>query len=131
TTATVASTTTIPGAADMWDLTITTTHNFYIATTTANILVHNCPVGHGDHQFPSVRPQASQFFDQVDLDGLTDTVGMTGYKQPNGNYRYVKQALSDVGVDATTGLPTGMYTVIRRGPQGAVVTLYPGTSAKG
>jgi len=29
-------------AADMWDLTITTTHDFYIATATATILVHNC-----------------------------------------------------------------------------------------
>ncbi|SCX34163.1 Hint domain-containing protein, partial [Mycolicibacterium fluoranthenivorans] len=39
----VAGHTQVPGTADMWDLTIETTHTFYIATPTANVLVHNCP----------------------------------------------------------------------------------------
>ena len=41
--ATVASTTIVLGAADMWDLTVANDHDFYIATTVANFLVHNCP----------------------------------------------------------------------------------------
>jgi hypothetical protein len=43
--ATVASTVVVSGAADMWDLTVTNDHDFYVVTTTANILVHNCPTG--------------------------------------------------------------------------------------
>ncbi|WP_263987894.1 polymorphic toxin-type HINT domain-containing protein, partial [Mycolicibacterium fluoranthenivorans] len=39
----VAGHTQVAGTADMWDLTIETTHTFYIATPTANVLVHNCP----------------------------------------------------------------------------------------
>lgn len=42
--ATVAGTVVVPGAADMWDLTVQTSHDFYVVTTTSNILVHNCPV---------------------------------------------------------------------------------------
>ncbi|QNJ93270.1 HNH endonuclease [Mycolicibacterium fluoranthenivorans] len=40
----VAGHTQVAGTADMWDLTIETTHTFYIATPTANVLVHNCPM---------------------------------------------------------------------------------------
>lgn len=39
----VAGSTPVSGSADMWDLTIETTHTFYISTPTANVLVHNCP----------------------------------------------------------------------------------------
>ena len=47
--ATVAGTVVVPGAADMWDLTVQTSHDFYIDTTAANILVHNCSLpGVGD-----------------------------------------------------------------------------------
>jgi hypothetical protein len=35
----------------------------------------------------------------------------------------------DVGVDRTTGLPTNVYTVIRK-PDGSVLTMFPGTSPK-
>jgi hypothetical protein len=42
TVATVVSTTVVPGAAKMWDLTVQTTHDFYIVTTIAKVLVHNC-----------------------------------------------------------------------------------------
>jgi hypothetical protein len=41
--ATVTSTVIVPGAADMWDLTVQTTHDFYVVTTnTTAVLVHNC-----------------------------------------------------------------------------------------
>lgn len=40
--ATVAGTVIVAGAADMWDLTVTNDHDFYVVTTTANVLVHDC-----------------------------------------------------------------------------------------
>jgi hypothetical protein len=85
-------------------------------------------VGHaGIHQFPGVTQGKSQFFDGEDLVELSDTDGVTGVLQKNGNTRYVIRASHDVGVDRTTGLPTNVYTVIRK-PNGSVLTMYPGTS---
>lgn len=43
-TAHVAASTPVSGTADMWDLTVENTHTFYIATLTAAVLVHNCPM---------------------------------------------------------------------------------------
>jgi hypothetical protein len=40
----VAASTPVPGMADMWDLTVENTHTFYVATLTAAVLVHNCPM---------------------------------------------------------------------------------------
>jgi hypothetical protein len=40
----VAASTPVFGSADMWDLTVENTHTFYIATLTAAVLVHNCPM---------------------------------------------------------------------------------------
>jgi hypothetical protein len=43
-TVTYTSETVVPGTADMWDLTITSDHDFYIHTVDAGtVLVHNCP----------------------------------------------------------------------------------------
>jgi hypothetical protein len=39
--ATVIATVRVPGAADMWDLTVQTTHDFFVVTTAADVLVHN------------------------------------------------------------------------------------------
>lgn len=44
---TVQNTATVPGAASMWDLTITDDHDFYINTASATALVHNCPPREG------------------------------------------------------------------------------------
>jgi len=45
--ATVTATVILPGSGDMWDLTITNTHTFYVVVVGASILVHNvngeCP----------------------------------------------------------------------------------------
>ncbi len=51
--AVVARTTIVPGAADMWDLTITTTHDFYVVARDASVLVHNC----SGTRRPAVRPE--------------------------------------------------------------------------
>jgi RHS repeat-associated protein len=117
----------------MWDLTIPGDHDFYIDTIAAPVLVHNCPrdIGHADiHQFPGIQAGKSQFFDNVNLDNLSDTGGIRGILQNNGNMRYVLRAPSDIGVDRTTGLPTDVYTVIRNSA-GRVVTMFPGTSPMG
>ena len=71
----------------------------------------------------------SQFFDGEDLGQLADTNGVNGVLQKNGNTRYVMRAPQDVGVDRTTGLPTDVYTVIRK-PDGSVLTMFPGTSPR-
>lgn len=85
-------------------------------------------VGHaGIHQFPGIAAGRSQFFDGEDLGQLSDTRDASGVVQKNGNVRYVLHGADDVGVDRTTGLPTNIYTVIRK-PDGSVLTMYPGTS---
>lgn len=87
-------------------------------------------LGHsGIHQFPGTQPHKSQFFDDVGLASLAKTDGVHGVVQKNGRTRYVMRARSDIGVDRATGLPTNVYTVIRR-PDGSVLTMYPGTSPK-
>ncbi|PEG58792.1 hypothetical protein CQY21_20805 [Mycolicibacterium boenickei] len=40
----VKSVTPVDGDAHMWDLTIENTHTFYVTTTAAPVLVHNCPM---------------------------------------------------------------------------------------
>lgn len=51
--ATVAATVIVPGAADMWDLTINNDHDHDV-TTAADVLVHNCPMlGEGGAQTTS------------------------------------------------------------------------------
>ncbi|WP_268811525.1 polymorphic toxin-type HINT domain-containing protein [Mycolicibacterium houstonense] len=40
----VKSTSPVAGDADMWDLTIESTHTFYITTPAVSVLVHNCPM---------------------------------------------------------------------------------------
>jgi len=87
-------------------------------------------VGHAaGHAAPWAVRSKSQFFDGVDLDGLSDTTHVTGYLQDNGNTRYLTRAPHEVGVDRTTGVATCTYTVIRR-PDGTVLTMFPGASPR-
>ncbi len=87
-------------------------------------------VGHaGIHQFPGIKPGKSQFYDGEDLGRLSNTDGIPGVLQKNGNTRYVMRGTQDVGVDRTTALPTDVYTVIRK-PDASVLTMFPGTSPR-
>lgn len=81
------------------------------------------------HMAPWALDHRSQFFDGVDVEMLSDTTRATGYIQGNGNTRYLMRAQSEIGVDRETGLPTDIYTVIRR-PDGTGVTMFPGSSVK-
>jgi hypothetical protein len=87
-------------------------------------------LGHaGIHQSPGVTAGKSQFFDGEDLSVLSNTNGSIGVLQKNGNTRFVLHWSHDIGVDRTTGLPTNVYTVVRK-PDGSVLTMFPGTSPK-
>jgi hypothetical protein len=61
-TATVASTVVVPGAHDMWDLTVQDDHDFYItlAAETTTVLVHNCPTPADDAELPSLSASTSK-----------------------------------------------------------------------
>jgi hypothetical protein len=100
------------------------------AATTETTTGEAVDVGHaGIHQFPGVAAGRSQFFDGEDLGRLSNTDGVSGVLQKNGNTRYVMHSWRQVGIDRTTGLPTNVYTVIRK-PGGSVLTMFPGTSPK-
>jgi hypothetical protein len=122
-----------------YDLTIADLHTFYVGVGEGDevVLVHNndCDdVSHAaDRHLWSGTNTAgkSAFFDGTDLADLAgETAGRVGYAQPNGNIRYVMRGDGLVGVDRTTGLPTDVYTVIRKS-DGLLVTLFPGTSPMG
>jgi RHS repeat-associated protein len=52
--ATVVGAVIVPGAADMWDLTVANDHDFYVDILTTAVLVHNCPmIGENGAEFPS------------------------------------------------------------------------------
>jgi hypothetical protein len=54
-TATVVATTIVPGSADMWDLTVTNDHDFYVVVSAESqtaVLVHNCPTSASDDRAP-------------------------------------------------------------------------------
>jgi hypothetical protein len=110
--ATVMGVRSYAGRADMRDLTIDRIHTYYVIAGNTPVLVHNtgpaCGLpGHsGIHQFPGTIPGKSQFFDDANLNGLSNTNGVQGVLQANGNTRYVMRGATDVGIDRTTGLPT-------------------------
>jgi RHS repeat-associated protein len=112
-----------------YDLTIDTLHTYYVEAGDTPVLVHNCnDVGHANiHQFPGIKIGKSQFFDGENLGDLSNTDNVSGTLQKNGNTRFVLRAPNEVGVDRTTGMPTDVYTVIRK-PDGSVLTMFPGTS---
>jgi len=52
-TATVVATTVVPGAADMWDLTVNNDHDFYVVVSAGSqtaVLVHNCPANANNYR---------------------------------------------------------------------------------
>ncbi|MGO8686334.1 MAG: polymorphic toxin-type HINT domain-containing protein [Candidatus Dormibacteria bacterium] len=58
---TVARLVTVPGAEDMWDLTIANDHDFYVVTVDTAVLVHNCPLSAG-YEDPELLQQAQEAF---------------------------------------------------------------------
>jgi hypothetical protein len=73
--ATVAAAAVVGGAADMWSLTVAATHDFYIITPVANVLVHNCPTSSGAMTTPEASKAAS------DLGYTTKVRGAFSYGQ--------------------------------------------------
>ena len=109
-------------------------HDYYVQAGNTWILVHNaCDVAglaraaerHVAGGAKNIH--ASTFWDGTDLAQLADTSGAIGLRQANGNIQYVMSRDASVGVDFQTGLPTNVYTVIRK-PSGDLVTIFPGTT---
>jgi hypothetical protein len=103
-TASVASTAVVPGVADMWDLTVQTTHDFYVTTTAANVVVHNCrelwkPTRDGSSATMRGGPMNTVFY-QSKADGTwwtADTAGHGGsafkvYERTSKGLRWIKDA---------------------------------------
>ena len=70
--------------------------------------------------------KSSYVYDSEDVTALIN--GAQSYQrneQPNGNFNRVINAGHVVGVDATTGKPTSVYTVVTT-PSGELVTAHPG-----
>jgi hypothetical protein len=123
----------------MWDLTIpgNNDHDFYIDTTTADVLVHNCPEDVQqieEHVVPRHTPggveadaSKSLFDPGTNLEELAEgSAGRIGFwQQATGNIRYFIRSSSILGTDLN-GLPTNMYTIIRDGYGGDLVTMHPG-----
>lgn len=109
-------------------------HDYYVQAGNTWILVHNaCDVAGLAHAAErhvaggAKNIHASTFWDGTDLAQLADTSGAIGLRQANGNIQYVMSRGPSVGVDFQTGLPTNVFTVIRK-PGGDLVTIFPGTS---
>ncbi len=80
----VAVVATVPGTAYMWDLTVTSYHDFYVAAATSAILVHNCSLPKPEDigaqgSRPNIRVMtggrtaAQQFFDRYAASGTDVT----------------------------------------------------------
>ncbi|HEV2370630.1 MAG TPA: LamG-like jellyroll fold domain-containing protein [Streptosporangiaceae bacterium] len=122
----------------MWDLTIPTDHDFYVELAATAILVHNCPEDLEqiqEHVIPRHTPggaladSSKGLFDVgVNLEKLAEgSAGRIGFwQEATSNIRYFIRTSSIVGRDISRGLPTNIYTIVRNGYSGDLVTMYPG-----
>jgi hypothetical protein len=107
--ATVAGTVILAGAADMWDLTVDNDHDFYVVTTAANVLVHNCPdrgpkQGSGQSQLPSwyrnggYGPEPGETPEQATIRIFNDRYGEGNYgRGANTEFNKVQKYISRRG----------------------------------
>jgi RHS repeat-associated protein len=123
---------------DMWNLTISEIHTYYVLAGTTPVLVHNTGPGciadadgiqHAMNRHlkdgPEWDPKAGYFDVGTDFGALASrTSGQIGIRQANGNIKYVIDTGRVVGYDK--GLPTTSYTVIRDGYSGDLITMFPG-----
>jgi hypothetical protein len=106
-TAHVASHTQVPGTADMWDLTIATTHTFYITTPTAAVLVHNCPFTPGapGQQFSMGDvPKSGAVYHIRDAQGTSKYVGQS-IKPPARIRTHIRDGKFDPDAGDTIDFP--------------------------
>lgn len=84
----VKSATPVAGDADMWDLTVETTHTFYITTPTASVLVHNCPVAGPDLPVPdAAKPKPATDGKDITPKVKDHVTADRVSKSPDGNLR--------------------------------------------
>ncbi|WP_180686585.1 polymorphic toxin-type HINT domain-containing protein [Streptomyces gossypiisoli] len=123
-----------------YNLAIAETHTYYVLAGATPVLVHNsggCAEDVytiEDHVIPrhtrggaEADATKSLFDDGVDLGELaTGSAGQIGvYQEATGNIRYFITANGIVGTDRH-GLPTRIYTIVRSGRDGELVTMHPG-----
>ncbi|WP_308466738.1 RHS repeat-associated core domain-containing protein [Rathayibacter soli] len=64
--ASVAKTEVVPGAGNMWDLTVATDHDFYVTAAETAVLVHNCPASSGEgYSTPRGRPYSAHYLNDT------------------------------------------------------------------
>jgi hypothetical protein len=120
-----------------YDLTINTLHTYYVEARNIPVLVHNC-----DEDVPSIEDHVtprhtsggaeadaskSLFDDSVDLEQLAEgSAGQIGARQATtGNIRYFLRTKDIIRTDRF-GNPTNIYTIIRDGRDGELITMHPG-----
>lgn len=128
-----------PGSADMYNLSVSDLHTYYVLAGDASVLVHNSGCAEDvyaieDHVIPrhtrggaEADATKSLFDDGVDLGELAaGSAGKIGrYQAATGNIRYVITGKKIVGADRR-GLPTKTYTIVREGRDGELITMHPG-----
>jgi hypothetical protein len=123
----------------MWDLTVpgNNDHDFYVAVAATNVLVHNCPEDVPqieEHVIPRHTPGGAEADDSKSLfdpgtnlerlaEGSSGQIGV--WQRATSNIRYFIRSSSIIGTDLN-GLPTNIYTIIRDGYSGDLVTMHPG-----
>ncbi|MGD1052670.1 MAG: polymorphic toxin-type HINT domain-containing protein [Candidatus Dormibacteria bacterium] len=128
----------IPGAADMWDLTVANDHDFYVVTVDTAILVHNCDINSTASALQHI--QDTHFEGGPDFDPATkgmfadgespaqlvaDADGTAPYTLQSGALARTVWAGRLVGFEQGTGQGTMVYTVITNAG-GRLLTAYPG-----
>jgi hypothetical protein len=121
----------------MWDLTVPGPHDFYIQAAATAVLVHNCPedlAQIAEHVIPRhtiggplANGLKSVFDPGVNLERLAEgSSGQIGFWQrETSNIRYFIRSNNFIGNDLN-GLPTKIYTIVRDGWSGDLVTMHPG-----
>jgi hypothetical protein len=110
-TVTYTSEAVVPGTADMWDLTITSDHDFYIRTQRAGtVLVHNCPKMLGEDG-PTVQSKTLYKDENLRIDVENPNPGVRPgqlHLQPKTGGKY----LYDFGEGEFRGLPRAIAKLI-------------------
>jgi Pretoxin HINT domain len=120
TTVTVDTQTKVPTSADMWDLTVATTHDFYVVTTPLTaVLVHNdsCPNPNGRNGGLAHQAKVAQLQAEVEERGSTVRAEFK-IRTPNGFKTSRFMDVAEIGKD---GAPVRFYQVGRQTSSGIPV----------
>jgi len=113
-------TVTVPGAEDMWDLTVANDHDFCVVTVNTAVLVHDCPLTGGPDWDPVKppriqNPELQSIADQLYRPGASIGNGGTGDAIRAGFGHIIKGSewITNLGswiADNPGASPSGIYT---------------------